>query len=100
MNVFVFYRMVQICLSLLATVDMFDDQLVRFAENEGKDLSDITVTTNDTLADSDEYHRVEHKRRDPDHVFLRLLCSAVLSIYNIHLFLLGLEEDENYLPTT
>ena len=63
--------MVKICLSLLATVDMFDNQLVRFAQNEGADLSDITVTNNDTLAGRDEYHRVDHKRRDPDHVFLR-----------------------------
>ena len=55
--------------------------------------------TNDTLADSDEYHSVEHKRRDPDHVFLRLLCSAVLSINNIHIFLLGLEEDKTCLKT-
>jgi hypothetical protein len=51
---------------------MFDDQLVRFAQNEGEGLSDVTETTNDTFAGSDEYHRVEHKRRDPDHVFLRL----------------------------
>jgi hypothetical protein len=93
--------MVQICLSLLATVDMFDDQLVIFAENEGADLSDITVPNDDTLAGSDEYHRMEHKRRDPDHVFLRLSCSPVLSIYNIHtyIFLLGLEEDKTCLQT-
>ena len=84
--------MVKICLSLLATVDMFDDQLVRLEQNEGKDLSDITVTNNDTLAGSDEYHRVEHKRRDPDHVFLRLLYNAVFTINNMHIFLLDLEE--------
>ena len=89
--------MVKICLSLLASVDMFDDQLVRLEQNEGKDLSDITVTNNDTLAGSDEYHRVEHKRRDPDHVFLRFLCSAVFTINIIQIFILGLEEDKNCL---
>ena len=65
--------MVQICLSLLATVDMFDDELVRLEQDEGDDKSDITVTIDDTPAGSDEYHRVEpNNRRDPDHVFLRL----------------------------
>ena len=91
--------MVKICLSLLASVDMFDDQLVRLEQNEGKDLSDITVTNNDTLTGSDEYHRVEHKRRFPDHVFLRLSCSGVFTINNIHIFLLGLEEDKTCLQT-
>ena len=86
--------MVQICLSLLATVDMFGDQLVRFEQNEGNDSSDMTVSNNDTLADNDEYHRVEHNRRYPDLFFLRLSCSGVFTINNIHTFLLGLEEDK------
>ena len=79
--------MIQICLSLLATVDMFGDRLVRFEQKEGKDSYDITATNNDTLADNDEYLGVEHKRRDPDHVFLRLLYSAVFTINNMHIFL-------------
>ena len=78
-------------------MEMFDDQLVRFEQNEGNDSTDMTVSNIDTLADNDEYHRVENKRRYPDHVFLRLSCSAVFTINNIHIFLLGLEEDNTCL---
>ena len=59
--------MLKICLSLLSTLE----QLESLTNKQGKALSDNTVTENDTLAGSDEYQRVEHKRRDPDHVFLR-----------------------------
>ena len=61
--------MLQICLSLLSTVEEYNDQLESFASNKGEDVSEKVVTKNiDNLAD--EYHFVEHKRK-PDHVFLR-----------------------------
>ena len=60
--------MAKICLSLLSTME----QLERLTNHQGTDWSDNTVTENDTLAGSDEYQRVENKRNDPDHVFLRL----------------------------
>ena len=59
--------MLKICLSLLSTLE----QLESLTNHQGKDWSDITVTENDTLAGGDEYQRVENKRNDPDHVFLR-----------------------------
>jgi hypothetical protein len=61
------FRMLKICLSLLSTLE----QLESLTNKQGKDLSDNTVTDNDTLAGSDEYQRVAHKRKYPDHVFLR-----------------------------
>ena len=59
--------MLKICLSLLSSLK----QLESLINHKGKDWPDNTVTENDTLAGNDEYQRVENKRNDPDHVFLR-----------------------------
>ena len=59
--------MLKTCLSLLSTLE----QLESLTNKQGKALSDNTVTENDTFAGSDEYQRLENKRNDPDHVFLR-----------------------------
>ena len=61
------YRILKICISLLSTLEEMDT----LTNKQGKDWSDNTVTENDTFAGSDEYQRLENKRNDPDHVFLR-----------------------------
>ena len=59
--------MAKICISFLSTME----QLESLTNHQGTDWSDNTFTENVTLAGSDEYQRVENKRNDPDHVFLR-----------------------------
>ena len=60
--------MIGLCLSLLASKKQFRDQI----NSPGSGKNDNTETVNVTFIDDDDvYQRVQNKRRDPDHVFLR-----------------------------